>query len=54
MAKEQDCINYEPGFISKIGIVQIDNYLSRSTSADNQRRTSYIYIYADDNLLGGK
>lgn len=52
--KEQDCFNYEPGFVQKRTIVELDNILSRATLADNQRRNPWIYIYAYDNLLNGR
>lgn len=54
MAKEMDCANYFPGYVENVSIEYLDNILSRFSAADNQRQTPYMYIYADDSLLGGK
>ena len=52
--KQMDCINYFPGYVETIDINYLNNILSRTVKGDNQRYTSYIYIYANDTLLGGK
>lgn len=67
MAKEMSCFNYFPGDITEINGRTIDNFLIRDGRkaklingiwlggpGDNQRQTEFHYIYADDNLLGGK
>ena len=52
--KQMDCINYFPGYVETIDLDYLNNILSRTMQGDNQRRTSYFYIYANDNILGGK
>lgn len=68
MAKEMNCVNYFPGDVRHINGNVISDYLLRdgrktklingfwlSGKGDNQRCTADMYyIYADDNLLGGK
>jgi len=54
MIKEMDCFNCFPGDITKINREALNNLLSRTEPDDNQRKTSIYYLYADDNLLGGK
>lgn len=52
--KEQDCTNYEPGYVVDRSIGELNNLLSRTKKEDNQRHTSFYYIYADDNFLMGR
>lgn len=52
--KEQDCSNYEPGYVVSRSIYELSNLLSRTKKGDNQRRTSWYYIYSNDNLLNGR
>lgn len=52
--KVMDCFNYFPGNVELVPLEVLDNYLSRTQNGDNQRRTYWNYIYAGDNLLGGK
>lgn len=65
--KEMDCFNCYPGDISYLTGIELNVLLRRDGkhpffyngirlggTGDNQRRTSYCYIYAGDNLLGGK
>jgi len=55
MAKEMNCINYYPGDVTIISSAVLTNLLSRTKKDDNQRCTNELYyIYANDNLLGGK
>lgn len=67
MVKEMDCFNYYPGDISFLDADALSIMLKRDGrnpflhngiwlggAGDNQRRTEFYYIYANDNLLGGK
>lgn len=52
--KEQDCTNYEPGYVVIRSIDELNNLLSRTEKDDNQRRTLWYYIYGNDNFLNGR
>lgn len=55
MIKEQNCFNYFPGDVTLISGDALSNLLSRTKVGDNQRCTNELYyIYAKDNLLGGR
>lgn len=54
MIKEMNCINYYPGDISMISGYALSALLLRDGIEDKQRQTNVYYIYAHDNLLGGK
>ena len=67
MIKEMDCVNYFPGDVRYLHRKDLDNLLRRDGRGpviingiklggtdDNQRQTMCYYLYAKDNLLGGK
>lgn len=53
--KELNFTFYEghPGTVTYISIDSLNNLLSRTDPADNQRRTENYHIIADDNFLQG-
>jgi len=54
MIKEMDCVNYFPGDITAMTGKCLSSLMKRTSYGDNQRKTEIYYIYAMDNLLGGK
>ncbi len=67
--KEMDCFNYFPGDVKEINKEGLELMLKRDGrkgrefvyngiwlggEMDNQRQTTFHYIYASGNLLGGK
>ena len=67
MIKEMNCVNYFPGDVRYISGKDLGNLLRRDGRSliiingirlggadDNQRQTGCYYLYASDNLLGGK